>query len=221
MGNTPTPQQYRYCKNNAKPHSTTRVRCQPLLLYLWFMSHAVLLRWDKRCSAQLLFLCARFPTAKREVDAVPCLSAEVYGSWEGSGYRTSREVFAEHAGTMRFQVFLMWPNLESFHKKGKRHIPSHPFGQISGPSSTCIKKPCLPLGSFQPLAKEKSWMSLDIFACIWHHFIPTQGKNPHIFLEKQEKDKWFDWNFSPWIRREDVIYRTEILSWNGRDLANQ
>lgn len=96
---------------------------------------------------------------------------------------------------MPFQVFLMWPDLESFHKKGKRCIPSrmsHPFGKISGPSSTCSKEPCLPSGTFQPISKEKNLDELGYF-CL--HLAPpysTTGKKNCIFLEKQEKDKWLD-----------------------------
>lgn len=135
-------------RDSAIPHRTARVMCQHLLLCLSSLPPAL------------------YSSCSWEEGAIPCLSAEVCGSWEGSGYRNFREIYAEDAETVPIQVFLMWPNLESFHKIGRRYIPgrmNHPFGQISGPSSTCSKERCLPSGSFQPLSKEKKLDELGYF----------------------------------------------------------
>lgn len=141
-------------RDSAIPHSTAGVMCQHLLL----------------CPSSLppALYCA----CSWEEGAIPCLSAEVCASWEGSKYRGFRKMYAEDAGTMPFQVFLMWPHLESFHKKSWRYIPSrmsHPFEQISGRSATCSKEHCLPSGSFQPLSKKKK---LDKLGYFWLHLAP-------------------------------------------------
>lgn len=170
MGNTPTAQQYHNCRDNVIPHSTAGVMCQHLLPCLWSPPLAL------------------YSSCSWEESAI--LSAEVYGSWEGSRYRDFRDICAGDAGTVCFQVFLMWPNLESFHKKGRRYIStrmSHPFGQISGPSSTRCKEPCLPSGSFQPLSKEKKLNELGHFGL---HFLPlysNMGKKIVSFFRNRKR----------------------------------
>lgn len=155
----------------------------------------------------------------REVPFPVCLQRSM-GAVREAGTEIPRSYLLSMQGLC---MFLMWPNLESFYKKGNRHIPSrksHPFWQISGPSYTCSKKPCIPLGSFQTLSEEKKLDELGHFCLHLASFCSSTGKKSPVFLEKEEKDKMFDWNFSPCIQREDEIYRMEIFNGNGRDLNN-
>lgn len=186
----PPPQLLISVSDGQYPNSIAKIMQYPIVLLELGASISyhicdlcLLLCCSGETSAALPF--AHFPAAKRDVGAIPCLSAEVCGSWEGSRYRNPKEVFAES----NFKCFSCGQIWKVFHKA----------------QGTSLAERVTHLVKFQLLLphvvrnlvflwdpsshypRRSSWMSLDIFAYILHHFIPTQEKNFLSFLRNKKR----------------------------------
>lgn len=129
---------------------------------------AVLFRWDQHGFVHLLRLCAQFPTGKREVGAIPYPSAEVYGSWEGRGkYLLSRQ------GLCDFKCFLCGQIWKVFTRKAKSislAVGVTHLAKFQVPLPHVVRNLAFLWAPSSHYPRRRSWMSLGIFACVWHFF---------------------------------------------------